>query len=102
MHLPLRAILVYIILLPNTSNSVLGNNQTGATVRFGSPSENYFIQVLTTAISVYNPSFNLNKTATDVNGGPLNPGDVIRYQIDYNNVGNDNCVLTLLSLPTLL
>jgi uncharacterized repeat protein (TIGR01451 family) len=81
-----------IILLPNTSNAVLGNNKTAASVRFSSPSENYFIQVLTTSISVFNPSFNLTKSATDLNGGAVNPGDVIRYQIDYNNVGNDNSV----------
>jgi uncharacterized repeat protein (TIGR01451 family) len=79
-----------IILLPNASNAVLGNNRTSATVRFGSPSENYFVQVLTTSISVFNPSFNLAKSATDVNGGSLNPGEVIRYQLDYSNVGNDN------------
>jgi uncharacterized repeat protein (TIGR01451 family) len=78
-----------IILLPNAGNATLGNNKTAATVRFSSPSENYFVQVLSTSISVVNPSFNLAKTATDVNGGSLNPGDVLRYQMDYNNVGND-------------
>jgi len=83
-----------ILLIPNSSNSVLGNNQTAATVRFSSPSENYFVQVLTTSISVFNPSFSMNKTSTDVNGGLLNPGDVLRYQIDYNNVGNDASIAT--------
>ncbi|HEU4469636.1 MAG TPA: T9SS type A sorting domain-containing protein [Flavisolibacter sp.] len=83
-----------ILLLPNTSNAVLGNNQTAATVRFSSPSENYFVQVLTTSISIYNPSFNLAKSSTDLNGGLLAPGDVLRYQIDYSNVGNDNSTAT--------
>jgi uncharacterized repeat protein (TIGR01451 family) len=83
-----------IIVIPNASNSVLGNNQTAATVRFSSPSENYFVQVLTTSISVFTPSYSLNKTSTDVNGGSLNPGDVLRYQVDYNNVGNDASTAT--------
>ena len=76
--------------LPNTSNLQLSNNQTSATVRFASPSENYFVHVLTTSVSQYNPTFIFDKTATDINGGSLFPGDSIRYQINYNNVGNDS------------
>lgn len=75
--------------LPNTSNAQLGNNQTSATVRFSSPSENYMLQVLTTSVTQYNPEFTLTKTSTDVNGATLVGGDVLRYRIDYNNVGND-------------
>jgi len=75
--------------LPNTSNAQLSNGQTSATVRFASPSENYFVHVLTTSISQYDPSFTLDKTSTDVNGGSLAPGDVLRYVLTYTNVGND-------------
>ncbi|MEO6538576.1 MAG: T9SS type A sorting domain-containing protein [Ferruginibacter sp.] len=78
-----------IINLPNAANAQLSNSQTAATVRFFSPSENYIVQVLTTAISQYTPSFSFDKTATDINGGSLIAGDSIRYQINYNNVGND-------------
>ena len=76
--------------LPNLLNAQLGNSKTSATVRFSSPSENYFVHVLTTSISQYNPSFVFDKTATDINGGSLLPGDTIRYQVNYNNVGNDS------------
>ena len=82
--------------LPNTLNAQLSNNQTGATVRFSSPSENYSIQVLTTSISQYNPTFAFDKTATDINGGLLVPGDNLRYQINYNNVGNDSSTNTVI------
>jgi uncharacterized repeat protein (TIGR01451 family) len=82
--------------LPNTSNLQLGNNQTAATIRFSSPSENYFVHVLTTSISQYNPAFSFDKTATDVNGGSLVPGDVLRYQVNYNNVGNDSSTNTII------
>jgi len=78
-----------ILIVPNTLNAVLGNSQTSASIRFSSPSENYMLQVATTAISQYTPSFNLVKSLTDVNGGSLVPGDVIRYRVDYHNNGND-------------
>ena len=61
--------------LPNVANVNLSNNQTAATVRFSSPSENYFVHVLTTSITQYNPTFVFDKTATDINGGLLVPGD---------------------------
>ncbi len=82
--------------LPNALNAQLSNNQTGATVRFSSPSENYSIQVLTTSISQYNPTFAFDKTGTDINGGLLVPGDNLRYQINYNNVGNDSSTNTVI------
>jgi len=83
--------------LPNTANLQLGNSQTQATFRFSTTAESYTLSAVTTAISVYNPTFSFEKTATDVNGGSLNPGDIIRYRINYNNVGNDvstNTVIT--------
>ncbi len=83
-----------IIEVPNAGNTVLGNNVSSASIRFSSPSENYMIQVATTAISQYTPTFDLQKSATDVNGGSLAPGDVIRYQLDYVNTGNDASTAT--------
>ena len=85
-----------IIDLPNAANAQLGNSQTAATVRFFSPSENYIAQVLTTAISQYNPAYAFDKTATDLNGGSLLPGDDIRYQVNYSNVGNDASTNTVI------
>ncbi len=82
--------------LPNSSNTQLSNNQTAATVRFSSPGENYFVHVLTTSISQYNPTFAFDKTATDVNGGLLVPGDILRYQINFNNTGNDSSTNTVI------
>lgn len=83
--------------LPNTGNLQLANNKTSATVRFSSPSENYFVHVLSTSISQYDPSYAFDKTATDINGGSLVPGDSLRYQINYNNVGNDASINTIIT-----
>ena len=83
-----------ILVVPNLSNLVLGNSQSSASIRFSSPSENYMLQVATTAISQYTPTFSLDKSGVDLNGGSLVPGDIIRYQIDYHNNGNDASVAT--------
>lgn len=83
--------------LPNVANAQLGNNQTSATVRFSSPSENYFVHVLSTSISQYNPSFTFSKTATDINGGLLLPGDTLRYNIYCSNLGNDSSTNTIIT-----
>ncbi|MEO6314229.1 MAG: T9SS type A sorting domain-containing protein [Chitinophagaceae bacterium] len=86
-----------IITLPNASNAQLGNSKTAATVRFASPSENYFVQLLTTSISQFSPSFSLQKTSLDVNGGPLVAGDIVRYTVDYSNLGNDTSLNSVIS-----
>ncbi len=83
-----------IIDVPNAGNTVLGNNQTSASIRFSSPSENYFLQVVTTSITVYNPSFSMLKTSLDINGATLQPGDVLLYTINYQNVGSDASTTT--------
>lgn len=93
---------VDIIEVPNVSNAVLGNSQTSASIRFSSPSENYFLHCVTTSISNYNPSYTFDKTATDIDGGTLIPGDSLRYQINYSNVGNDTSTNTIIidNIPT--
>ena len=75
--------------LPNAGNVNLGNNRTSATVRFNTSVETYHLQVITTSISNFNPSYSFAKTSTDLSGGSLTPGDSIRYQMNYENRGND-------------
>lgn len=76
---------------------VLGNSQTSASIKFMSPSENYFLHMASTSISVYNPSYGLNKSSIDLNGGVLAPGDVLRYQLNFTNVGNDASTNTIIT-----
>ncbi|RZK47119.1 MAG: hypothetical protein EOO94_01345, partial [Pedobacter sp.] len=78
-----------IIDVPNASNAQLGNNQTNAIARFSSPNENYLVHVLSMAVSQFNPSVKFVKSATDVNGGSLVGNDVLRYRLDFKNVGAD-------------
>lgn len=91
-----------ILIVPNAANAVLGNSQSSASIRFSSPSENYMLQVATTAISQYTPTFSVLKSSTDINGGTLQPGDVLRYRVDYQNNGNDASSNTIIydNIPT--
>ncbi len=91
-----------IIVVPNASNAVLGNNATSASIRFESPSENYFIHTVSTAVSQYTPTFNVLKSSLDLNAGILNPGDSIKYTIDFRNGGNDTSTATIITdyIPT--
>ncbi len=91
-----------ILIVPNALNVVLGNSQSSASIRFSSPSENYMLQVATTAISQYTPSFSVLKSSSDINGGSLVPGDILRYRVDYENHGNDASTNTIIydNIPT--
>ena len=88
--------------LPNTGNAQLSNSQTSATVRIFSPSENVILQVVSTSVSQYNPTFAFDKNATDINGGTFVAGDSLKYTINYNNAGNDSSTNTVIidNIPT--
>jgi uncharacterized repeat protein (TIGR01451 family) len=83
-----------VLIVPNALNVVLGNSATSASIRFESPSENYFIHTVSTAISQYTPTFRLSKTSLDINGGTFQPGDQLRYQVNFQNSGNDASTAT--------
>jgi uncharacterized repeat protein (TIGR01451 family) len=84
-----------------STSGIVGPGATSATVSFSSSGDVYYPQVLTTAIDVYSPKFiagvGFTKTAADVNGGNLEPGDVLRYTITVKNTGQDNSINTVLN-----
>ncbi|XXT20117.1 hypothetical protein WME94_00940 [Sorangium sp. So ce429] len=60
----------------------------------------YFLAGFVTSISTFKPDFTTSlKSAVDVNGGLLLPGDVIRYTIQVTNTGNDASINTVLTDP---
>ncbi|WP_433932680.1 DUF3344 domain-containing protein [Sorangium cellulosum] len=74
--------------------------QTSAPIRASSNNDLYFLAGFITSISTFKPDFTSStKTAVDVNGGLLLPGDVIRYTIEVANSGNDASVNTVLTDP---
>ncbi|RAK37838.1 putative repeat protein (TIGR01451 family) [Actinoplanes lutulentus] len=71
------------------ASGVLGNAATSATLTMTTAGETYYPGVITIAIDLYAPKIVTTMTATDVNGGPLVPGDEIEYRIAVRNDGND-------------
>ncbi len=84
--------------LLNTTN-LIANGATGATVTLSTSGDTYFPIAVTTAIDLYAPNVSANKSANDLNGGQLVPGDVIEYTITVSNSGQDPAANVVLSDP---
>jgi uncharacterized repeat protein (TIGR01451 family) len=78
----------------------LTQGQTSAPIKATTVGDTYFLGGFVTSISTFSPDLSSStKTALDVNGGVLVPGDVLRYTITANNDGNDAAVQTLVTDP---
>jgi uncharacterized repeat protein (TIGR01451 family) len=71
------------------ATGTIPNNATSATLRLTTDFETYFPGVVVFATELFLPNIPAVKTATDLNGGTLIPGDVIEYSIPFTNAGND-------------
>ncbi|WP_050435390.1 DUF11 domain-containing protein [Chondromyces crocatus] len=73
---------------------------SSAPIQATSTGDVYFLGGFVTSISTFKPDFSTSvKTAVDVNGGSLLPGDVIQYTINVINTGNDTSTHTVLTDP---
>jgi uncharacterized repeat protein (TIGR01451 family) len=82
-----------IIRLNNPFNLNLNNNKTSARLRLNSSGERYYLQTITSAISVATPTFRGGITSADINGGAnFAPGDSLRYVINWQNRGSDTAI----------
>jgi uncharacterized repeat protein (TIGR01451 family)/MYXO-CTERM domain-containing protein len=71
---------------------------TTAAIQATSSGDLYYLAGFVTSISSFGPSFNASpKTAKDLNGGDLTPGDVIEYTLVARNTGNDASMDTMLT-----
>lgn len=75
----------------SSGNRIMQNNATSAGLRFTSQGDVYYPTAFTFSVQVFQPVLtkNFTKTVTDINGGDTLPGDVLEYEISYNNTGND-------------
>lgn len=73
------------------NNAVIQNNATEAGLRFTSSGDFYYPTAFFFSVEVFQPVLtqNFTKTVTDINGGDLQPGDILEYTITYQNTGND-------------
>ncbi len=72
---------------------------TSATVQLRSAGDWYYPGVVTTAIDIFVPNLvlDLEKSVDDINGGDVNPGDTLTYEITFTNQGEDAALDTILT-----
>jgi len=83
------------------STTLLGNNQTSATISFLTSGDAYLPGVLTFAVNVFVPDLTttFTKTVQDLNGGSVLPGDVLEYTLSFSNTGADGATNVVLRDP---
>lgn len=90
--------------LDTSGQPIIPNGATSVDLTFTSNGDAYFPTAFFFAVQVFQPVLdqNFTKTVTDVNGGDLNPGDILEYTITYQNTGNDNATDVILRdvIPT--
>lgn len=67
----------------------LGNGDTSAVLKATTNSDAYYPTAFTFEAELYTPKLVPTKTALDVNGGVLKPGDTVRYTVTTQNTGDD-------------
>lgn len=82
-----------------SANGILANGATSATITLTTNGDTYYPGVVAFSTELYAPVFdasNFTKTVTDVNGGAVQPGDVLEYTVTMRNTGQDHataCVM---------
>ncbi len=66
------------------------NGDTSATIDLSTTQDRYLPGVVYFRTDIYAPEMVLHKTVTDVNGGDVNPGDVLQYDISSTNTGQSS------------
>ncbi|MBI1798942.1 MAG: DUF11 domain-containing protein [Candidatus Eisenbacteria bacterium] len=86
-----------------SANGILPNNAVSAVITLNSTNDRYYPGVVTFATDLYQPILDGNsftKTVADLNGGNVQPGDVLEYTVAMTNTGQDNAI-NIVMLDTL-
>jgi len=81
--------------IPNTNNSVITNNQTFTTFRYGTTGDTYIISCIAMAVDAYVPEIEAENLPVLVNGAPysssnpLHPGDLVTFTTNVYNRGTE-------------
>ena len=83
--------------VPNTNNSVIGNNQTATNFMYGTNGDTYSIFAIAMSVDAYNANVENILQPTTINTTALTtltnlsclPGEDIAYQIQVKNLGNE-------------
>jgi len=79
------------------ASGILPNGATSATVEVSAPAGGYSIGAVTLATEIFAPRIVLTKTATDENGGKLALGDVVSFEVEGVNEGEDGATEVVLT-----
>lgn len=78
--------------------SRLSPGQMSAQIRASSTGDTFFLAGWVTSIASQRPDFSAsNKSAVDLNGAPLLPGDILEYTIVAENSGTDTSIDTVIT-----
>lgn len=77
----------------------LPNGATSTTIRAQTTGDTYLPGVLFLSTQVFSPDLSAAKSVTDVNGGTVQPGDVLEYTISGTNRGQDSATDLVVSDP---
>jgi hypothetical protein len=81
--------------LPNTNNSIIANNQTTTTFRYGTTQDTYIIFSIVFAVDAYQPDIVGINSLETINGIAVSssptvlPGENLEYNLDVLNLGNE-------------
>ncbi|MCH2223742.1 MAG: hypothetical protein MK066_03155, partial [Crocinitomicaceae bacterium] len=81
----------------NSGFNYIGNAATNADIRISTQSETVLTSVITSAIDIYEPDLRASVSYTDLNGGTVQPGDILEYSISAKNIGSDVSIGTILT-----
>ncbi|WCC46088.1 T9SS type B sorting domain-containing protein [Tenacibaculum finnmarkense] len=88
------------IKINNTGNSIIGNNETEAEVKFTSVGDVYWPFLNAISVEVVKPEIKLVKTAVDATNTPITSevalGGDVYYNITFQNIGTDNAKNTVI------
>ena len=79
------------------ATGVLANGQTNSVVRVTTTSETFFPGVITFATDLFSPELRIGKVGVDLNGGDLEPGDRVHYDVTVHNGGRDAAINAVVS-----
>ncbi|OAB25259.1 hypothetical protein FBFR_14800, partial [Flavobacterium fryxellicola] len=91
--------------LPNTNNSIIGNNQTSTKFKYGSTQDTYVIFAMAMAVDAYVPDIEGILSVTKINGVPVTgattalPGQNIEYKVQLKNKGTEAINNTKIIIP---
>ena len=86
----------------NPGNSILGNNATEATVRVDTNSDRIFSFLNTFAVNIIEPILQVLTSVEDTSnnqvtlGSPIQLGETVWYNINFQNIGTDNAQNTVI------